>query len=80
MSDHCLAIVLTIYLFYIYILMYRHVQETKMSLCFAHLYKKSPFCSLCILLHGAMDRWLERKSCGTVTDRSLGSVTQIWVS
>lgn len=40
MSDHCLAIVSPIYLFYIYILMYRHVQETKLSVCFARLYKK----------------------------------------
>lgn len=61
--------------------MYRHVQETKNCLCFALLYKrKLPFCSLCILLHGLVSRWVERRGWVRVRDRSIGSFTQIWVS
>lgn len=52
--------------------MYRHVQETK-TVCFALLYKrKLPFCSLCIILHGLVSRWVERKDWDRVSDRSMG--------
>lgn len=59
--------------------MYRHVQETK-NVCFALLYKrKLPFCSLCILLHGLVSRD-EGRGSDRVRHKSIGSVTQIWVS